>query len=105
MVVGWQAMDVDERHGEEQIQTREVFDLVFPVVLGRTATKRAQCSEPPVVDKNRNPTLVRIHQLAIPLIAIQCRSQCGLSDCSSSTPGNIFPGRFANSHSARAPKG
>jgi hypothetical protein len=29
-------------HGEELVQTREVFDLVLSVVIGHTAAKRAQ---------------------------------------------------------------
>jgi hypothetical protein len=33
---------VRKSHGEELIQTGEVLDLVFPSVIGHTATKRTQ---------------------------------------------------------------
>ena len=39
---GFAVGQLGEGHGEELVQTREVFDLVFPVVIGHTAAKGTQ---------------------------------------------------------------
>ena len=39
---GFAVGQLGEGHGEELVQTREVFDLVFPIVIGHTAAKGTQ---------------------------------------------------------------
>jgi hypothetical protein len=39
---GFAVGQLREGHGEELVQAREVFDLVFSIVIGHTAPKRTQ---------------------------------------------------------------